>query len=229
MSPLRRRIEQSQLLENLLARLVAGYVRLVGWTTHWTREGFDELERAVAEGPVILVMWHSRLVMAAAHLEGVAVFSALRDPSPAGRLAGTMQSRFGMRPIGMATGASNRAASRAILKQLKEGVSIGLTGDGPKGPALKANAAPVDWARVTGAPVFFYAFSTTRQKRLKSWDQLLWPKLFGRGHVQVARWDVELPRRADDAEREALRKRLETDLSANQAATDTALGLPPGP
>ena len=39
------------------------------------------------------------------------------------------------------------------------GSSVGLTGDGPPGPARVLKDAPLEWARATGRPVFVYAFA----------------------------------------------------------------------
>ncbi len=229
MHPLRRRLERSDTLAALLGGLAAGYVRLCQRTIRWETAGFDALSVALAEGPVIVVMWHSRLLLAPVQVGALAPFTTLRDPSPAGRLSAAMQTRLGMRPIEMAARGSNVGASRHVLRQLREGVSVGLTGDGPKGPARRLKLAPLDWARVSGAPVFLYAFSCTRQKRLNAWDAMLLPRPFGRGHAAVARWDADVPRRADADTMERLRGDLEAALTAHQARVDGALGLPPGP
>lgn len=229
MHPLRRRLENSALLAGLLGRLAAGYVRACNRTVRWEKRGFDGIEAALADGPVILVMWHSRILMAPAHLEPLARFTTLRDPSPAGRVSGAMQARFGMAPVEMSAKASNQAASRAVLRRLRGGLSVGLTADGPLGPARVMKSAPLDWARVSGVPVFFYAFACTRARRLKTWDRMLLPRLFGRGHMAVARWDRDIPRQADAETLEALRLEMETALSAHQASVDEALGQDAGP
>ncbi len=229
MHPLRRRIENSRALMGLLARLTAGYARLCLRTTKYEHDGFDALRAALDDGPVMLLMWHSRLFMAPAHLEPVTGFVTLRDPSPAGRLAAAMQTRFGMLGVGVPAKAAGAAATREVLRRLKAGDSVGLTGDGPKGPARELKAAPLEWARVTGVPVFLYAFASTRQRRLDSWDNMLIPRPFGRGRVSVRRWEHTVPRRADAATRAALLADLQAALDAHQADVDAALGLPPGP
>ena len=228
MSRLRRRIERSETLAGLVGRLAAGYLRLCLRTIRWTEEGFGELRQAMAEGPVIVALWHSRILLGPAFLAPCGRVMSIGDPSPAGRVGGVVQARFGLHPVRMASGVSNRAASREVLRRLREGQSAALAADGPLGPAHEANAAPLDWARVAGATVFLFAFATTRQRRLDTWDRMLVPRPFGRGHARVARWEVDLPRRADAETLEALRRRLAEDLNAHQAETDAALGLSPG-
>lgn len=229
MHPLRRRLEQSDRLAGLIGRIAAGYLRLCLWSNRWTRDGFDELRAALAEGPVVIVMWHSRILLAPAHLGPTVRLTTLRDPSPAGRVSAAMQRRFGMDPIAMSANASNTAASREVLRRLKAGQSVGMTADGPLGPARVMKSAPLDWSRVSGAPLFLFAYACTRQGRLGTWDGMLVPRLFGRGHVGIARWPETLPRRADSATQEQYRAALEAALTAHQAAVDTALGVAVGP
>lgn len=229
MHPLRRRIETSPTLIGLLGRGLAGWVRLCQRTAKWQDDGFDHLATALKDGPIILVMWHSRILMAPVHLEPHAHLTTLHDPSPAGHLAGAMQARFGMRSVAMSAKASNQGASREVLKRLKSGEPVGLTADGPLGPARVLKSAPLDWARVARVPVFFYAFATSRQWRAKSWDNMLIPRPWGRGMAAVARWEAEVPRKADPETLEALRQDMEASLDALQARVDAAVGLPPGP
>ena len=60
---------------------------------------------------------------------------------------------------------SNLAASRVILRRVREGVSIGMTGDGPLGPShIAVKDPPLDWARVMKRPVYAYAFATKRHR-----------------------------------------------------------------
>ena len=103
---------------------------------------------------MVLLVWHSRLMLCAPHLRVVPRLYTIHDEKPAGRLAGASQWYFGMRPIEMSTKGSNQAANREILKALKTGASVGLTVDGPRGPARVVKQAPLDWARISGAPVF---------------------------------------------------------------------------
>ena len=89
----------------------------------------DELRAALADGPVLLIMWHSRSVMGALHWPVAdAPLSSLYDRSPIGRVSGALQRRVGLQPMEMSRKLSNRAASRTVLKRVKDGVSIGMTG-----------------------------------------------------------------------------------------------------
>ncbi|NCO85485.1 MAG: hypothetical protein GW886_02500 [Rhodobacterales bacterium] len=220
---LRQRLEQSDLLAGGLGRLLAGWLRFCQATTRWDRDD-AALRAALAGGPVVLVLWHECSLMGPVHWpRDAAPLSSLRDTSPIGRVSGAVQARLGLAPMAMAARASNRAASREVLRRMQAGVSLGLTGDGPLGPVRRLKDAPLDWARASGAPVFVYACAMTRARRLRTWDRMLWPMPFGRGVCLYRRWDATVPRRADAASLDALRADLAATLDIAMQEAQTRL------
>ena len=198
-------------------------------TTSWELRGEDALRAALAEGPVLLVLRHSRLMLGPFHWPREAGdLSTLHDTSPIARIAGDTHRRRGLTPVAMSRRLSNLAMSRMVMERLRAGASIGITADGPLGPAGEINDPPLDWARITGRPVFFYAYSTERQSRANSWDRLLLPRPGGRGAVVFQPWDRQMPRKSDEAAREAARAAMKAALDATTAEADAMLGLPPG-
>jgi len=176
LSSFRKRLEHSRLLAGILAALVGCYLRLCNATTRWQVEGLDDLKADLAQGPVLLVMWHERSLMGPVHWpvkDGQ--LSSLYASSAIGRVSGAMQRQFGLQPMEMSNSQSNVTASRQILRRVREGVSIGMTGDGPLGPALAVKDAPLDWARAMQRPVYAYAFATKRHRRLNAWDRMMMP------------------------------------------------------
>ncbi len=200
------------------------WIRFCDATTRWDRQGEAELEAALAEGPVVLVMWHERLAMAGMHWrERWGPMAALHSTSFSGRMAGIAQGHTGVSPIAMSPRAGNLAASRAVLRQLKgtgRG-SVGLTADGPLGPALVPKDAALEWARAAGRPVFLYAFATRVHVRRGRWDRMIWPLPFSRGACVWRRWDADLPRRADAVLHESMRTALTAGLNAIGREADT--------
>ncbi len=227
---LRKRIEQSQTLAAGVAAVAGWYLARSKKRTDWTSEGLDDLHAALSQGPVLLVMWHSRCLMAAEHWpipDGP--LSSLYNSSPVGRLAGALHRRVGLQPMQMSAKRSNRSASLKVLRRVKEGISIGMTGDGPTGPALQVQPAVLEWARVTGLPIFAYAFSTARQKRMSSWDRMLVPKPGGRGGFVFRRFDGRIPRKMDAAEAAEWRARLKAFFDETTHAADRLAGTSAGP
>ena len=224
MKRLRQRLENSRALAELLAFCVGSYLRLVNRTTRWQVEGRDELRRDLAQGPVLLIVWHQRLLMGPLHWpvrEGP--LSSLYDASPIGRVSGAMQRQFGLQAMKMAGDASNVAASREVLRRVRSGISVGITGDGPLGPAFVLKDSALDWARAMGCPVYSYAFSHSRQRKLGTWDSMILPRLFGRGRYVFRRWPETPARRPDPDELDRLRRSLSDFLDETVAAADRPL------
>lgn len=128
-----------------------------------------------------------------------------------------------MTPVRMLDDGSNMSGSRKIAKLMRDGVTLGITADGPEGPARIFNGAGLEWARLTGKPLYLFTYSTKSHWMLNSWDQLMVPKPFTRGVMIYERWDGEVPRRPEDGEMEALRLKLQNDLNRLTEQADTLI------
>lgn len=221
MPTLRKRLDNSRLLASVLARLVGTYLRFCNRTTRWEIVGQDGIEADLADGPVLLVMWHERSLMGPVHWPVQAgQLTSLYAGSAIGRVSGAMQRQFGLKPMEMRNSASNVVASRAVLRRVRNGISIGMTGDGPLGPARTVKDAPLDWARAMQRPVWTYAFSTTRGRHLKTWDSMWIPYPFGRGKIVFTRWEADLARRAGDDQIAQAKGDLRRHLDQTTAQAD---------
>lgn len=226
MSPLRRRIEKSALLARILATLIAWYLRFCIATSKWEVQGQATLEKDMADGPVLCALWHGRLLMIAPHWpRQFGSLSCLHDTAPVGRAAGALQAYFGLQPIEMSAKRSNVAASRIVMRRAREGVSIGITADGPIGPGFEVQDAPLEWARIMQRPVYGYAFAVKRHRTLKTWDDMMLPLPFSQGSVVFDRLDVTVPRKATPSEIEAGRTAMKAELDRVTAMADHLAGL----
>ena len=199
---LRKRIADHPGLNARVENALASYVRRIHDRGSWERRGFAPLDEAVAAGePVIVVLWHQRLMMAS-YCFPVALgpITSLTTSARAGRLAGQVQVRFG---------------------------SIGIAADGPGGPHRVLSPVPIAWARVSGVRVFAVAFSASRVWRLPTWDRLMLPLPGTRGVLTCREWTERVPRDADEAELERLRLDLEATLDAVTDEADIAMGHRP--
>lgn len=225
MASLRKRLEKSPALAKAIATLVGGYLRLCIATSRWQVEGLDSLKADLAEGPVLCALWHGRLLMIAPHWPRQSgSLSCLHDTAPVGRAAGALQSHFGLEPFEMSARRSNVATSREVMKRARNGISIGITADGPTGPGYAVKDAPLEWARTIQRPVYGYAFATRRNLRLKTWDTMMLPLPFTRGAYVFQRLDVSVPRKATTAEIETARTAMGEGLTAVTARADQLAG-----
>lgn len=226
MSNFRRRLEKSPVLARVIATLIGWYLRLCIATSKWDVHGVDALEEELADGPVLCALWHGRLLMIAPHWPRRAgSLSCLHDTAPIGRAAGALQAYFGLQPIEMSARRSNVSASRVVMKRAKDGVSIGITADGPTGPGFAVKDAPLEWARIMQRPIYGYAFASKRHRILKTWDSMMVPLPFTRGAIVFDRLDVAVPRKATDDQIEVGRNAMTAELNRVTALADQMSGV----
>lgn len=230
MKKLRRRIENSKTLNWIFSSLISSYLKLCNSTSKWDNVGIPELEKALQDGPVIVVSWHSSLMLSGLHWPNhVAKIKPLHDTSPAGQLVGGAMRQFGLDPIAMSAAQSSLASSRTVLKEIKAGASVGIAADGPKGPARKAKPHAIGWARSSGRPIYLYAWSARPAWRMPTWDRMKFPFPFARGTFTIVKWEHDVPRGLDNKAYNKLRRRLVRDLDRITRETDKRAGFPPEP
>jgi len=136
------------------------------------REHFDA---GLAHDGRLIALWHGRMLLGMPRHRGVG-HRVLVSPSDDGSLVVPLLQRFG---YGVIRGSSNKSPERALremLRSLKEGGSIVLTPDGPRGPRHRVNPGPAWMASVTGFPVLTVGAACDRAWRLRSWDAFTIPK-----------------------------------------------------
>src|SRR5207248_10235886 len=105
------------------------------------------------------------------------LISAHRD----GRIIADAVRYFGVKSIAGSTRRGGSAALRQMLKQLAAGDCVGITPDGPRGPAMQASLGIVNVARLARVPIVPVVYATSRRRVLRSWDRVHLAKPAGRG------------------------------------------------
>ena len=223
---LRKKIADSAWFNNGVESLITAYVRLAYRTSRWERSGFEAMDECVRRGePVIFVLWHQRLIMAPYLFDtSLGRICALTSAARAGRLAGQILVRLGFETIPMSSHKRHVALSREVLRRTREGCSIGIAADGPRGPARVSSTVPIVWARMTGCRVFTVAFAEKRVIRLPTWDKQMLPMPFSRGVLICQEWTGEVPKKPTDEEAETLRLDLQGALDQITDRADKATG-----
>jgi lysophospholipid acyltransferase (LPLAT)-like uncharacterized protein len=225
MRPLRNPV-----IQNVLAWLLAGWMRFCFATIRWTWRN-----QAVAEdiwaagGGVLCTFWHSRIGLSPAcwPLERAQSAKALISLSPDGQFIARAVALQGI-PAVRGSSANKDKADRAKggsqalrdgLRQLKVG-ALAITPDGPRGPMREmAEGLPL-LAKLSGAPVLFIGMSCNPAIRLDSWDRALLPLPFGRGAIV---WGIDhYPEGADLA---GVARLWTERLNAVEAEADAITGL----
>jgi lysophospholipid acyltransferase (LPLAT)-like uncharacterized protein len=201
------------LKERLVARLIRLVLATIGLTLRVQQQGWEELRSAVAaRRPVILAVWHQQLFLASWFLWRQAVqrglpLVVLISRSRDGTLGAEVGRLLGARVARGSTSRGGGPALRQLLRALQADSSVLLIPDGPRGPARDCKAGVVALAELAGVPLLPLAIGADRAWRLRSWDRMLVPKPFARVRVEVSA-PLHVDRAADEAEREALRRRV---------------------
>ena len=228
MTRLRKRAERwlgSPGAQALPAALLAARIRRATERTAWEEDGRADLAEEVRQGRgVLLVAWHGRLACIARVWDtGWGPLTTLTSQQYPGRLSGQVSRRFGLDTCAMHDRRPNLPLTRALAREVRAGRSLAIAADGPLGPARVAKPAVLDWARLTGAPIWLVGYSLTRFRQIDSWDRLILPRPGGRGCLIWRRWGT-LARTTPAEALEAARHRLGADLDAVTDEADRRLG-----
>ena len=205
-------------LRHLLCWVIHLYIRFVYLTNRWTVEGAEVPRRLRAAGrPFILAFWHGRLLMIPMAWQRLAPMHMLISAHRDGRIIADSVTYFGVQSIAGSTRRGGSAALRAMLKRLGDGACVGITPDGPRGPAMVASAGIVNVARLARVPVVPVAFATSRRRVLATWDRFHLALPFGRG---VFLWGEPIEIAPDLDEDGIERARLLVESRMNRLAED---------
>ncbi|MFO0995685.1 MAG: lysophospholipid acyltransferase family protein [Alphaproteobacteria bacterium] len=204
--------------------IVALYIRIVHRTSRWTVIGRDIPESLWQAGrPFVLCFWHGRMLMIPYAWKRSVPGRMLISPHRDGRLIAETMAHFGAETITGSTSKGGAAALRALLRSLRQGVSVGITPDGPRGPRMRAAPGLVTIARLAGVPIVPLTYAVRRRRVLGSWDRFLVPFPFNRG---VFLWGepVNIPHDADSAGQVAALRVVEDRLNALTREADRMCG-----
>jgi lysophospholipid acyltransferase (LPLAT)-like uncharacterized protein len=130
-------------------------------------------------GPVIMALWHQQICMVPLlHKPNPRTLVGLISASRDGYLIRTVAKLFG---IGAVVGSSSKgaiSAARGLVSVSRQGNSLLITPDGPRGPARKAKPGAVEIARLTRLPLIPCAAWPARGMTAKSWDSFRIPHPF---------------------------------------------------
>lgn len=155
-------------------------IRLLGLSWRFVVEGHEHLDRVRALGQFpVMAFWHGRILPSIyffRHRDIVVITSDNFD----GEWTAKIIHRFGYTT---ARGSTSRNAARAALRakrRMEEGHAVGITVDGPRGPALVAQPGAVWLAKATGNPIVPFHIEARSHWTAPSWDASQIPYPFSR-------------------------------------------------
>jgi lysophospholipid acyltransferase (LPLAT)-like uncharacterized protein len=186
-------------------------IRLLGATTRFSVEGWENWETATREGGLpIYTFWHDRVFLATYfwRRRGIVVMTS---QSFDGEYIARFIQRFG---YGAARGSSTRGGVGALVEMVRlvrAGCPTAFTIDGPRGPRHEAKTGALLLAKKTGQAVLPFTVNAERFWQLPSWDRFQIPRPFTRAVVRIAP-PIRVAADADETALEAGRDELQRAL-----------------
>jgi hypothetical protein len=197
-------------------------IHAIGVTWRWRCEGREHLDGIVAGGhQPVMAFWHGRILPAIYYFRNRGIVVITSDNFDGEWIARIIH-RFGFATV---RGSTSRNAARAALKarrQMEEGRPVGVTLDGPRGPALVAQPGAIWLAKATGNPVLPFHIEAARHWTAPSWDAAQVPRPFSMVAVVIGE-PLWVPRDADEALLEEKRVALEHVLTGLKGRALTLL------
>lgn len=183
-------------------------VTLLGAWGRTLRFEAEEGDRALLEqrdGPAIFVLWHNRLFAAPEIFRRYFPTRRVHALVSASKDGAWLAEFFELAGLGTVRGSSSslgREALHALAERLRAGEDVGITPDGPRGPAYKLKGGGVILARKSGRPCLLLGIRFESAWRLPSWDRFYLPKPWSRVRLSVERRTAEQLRDSTDPIRE---------------------------
>ena len=172
---------------NVAACLISGYLRLCGLCTKYFIDGLETTVSDSAKRPVIFAFWHNRqgflLYPYRTHKKLCVLVSLSKD----GEYIARALPKFNMTAARGSTTRGGAMAYRSLIAKARDGYSLALTPDGPRGPVYQASQGVLALARKTGYPIIPVGVHATHKFSVNSWDkfQVLLP--FGKCAVVLGK------------------------------------------
>lgn len=204
------------MLRRAVPRLVHAFVSLVGLTNRVSVVRGEIPQRLHAEGRrFIYCFWHQRQVFFTWTHRGAGAAVLVSRSKDGDLIAETMR----LSDIGAVRGSSSRggaAAAKEMVETLRAGLDIGITPDGPKGPARQVKDGVLRVAQLSGAPIVPIANALSRKLEIKrAWDRFQVPLPFGRAVVVYG--EPIFVRPGDDLAAKAVEVKAALDAATDEA------------
>ncbi len=219
-----KRLTKTTIGKSILSPVIAAVIKLLSLSIKWKILNEENKLKAFEDNePIIVVFWHERIAVMSKIWPMEKPLAMLQSPHSDGQLIAKAINHLGFQTV---WGSTNRNAVGGIIgliKKTKKGISIGITPDGPRGPALECSKGPVAIAKISGLKIIPIAWSTSNFWRLNNWDKSLVPKPFSKG-IWVWGEHIKVPKNCSKDEIEIYTQKLSKALNFYTKLADKYFG-----
>lgn len=232
------KILRNKYAQRILCLLLFIYIKFTYLTCRWKISGSQELlNKLKNKEPVILAFWHGRLAMMPNFAPYPQELSVMVSRHNDGELITSFISFFRINTIRGSTNRNSRSlggkknrggysALRNAIRTIKDGHSVCITPDGPKGPRMRVSGTIIELASKTGATIYPISFSASWARIFSSWDRLLLPLPFSKAFFISGR-AISVKNTTSKESLEKSRKELENQLNTITREADELAGQVP--
>lgn len=132
----------------------------------------------------VLALWHEDLPAATAAFRNRGI-QAFISKSRDGELLASVALKLGYSVL-RGSSTSGSSSVRHLLRPLREGKTVAMALDGPKGPAKLAKPGTAWLAKTSGTKIWLVNATYGRHFRLRSWDKTVIPLPFSTVKVRLS-------------------------------------------
>ncbi len=167
----------------MMGLLVSLLLRFLFYTSRKRYVDLHKLTRFFEKSqPIIVVSWHNRNILSSmgylVHRPKGRQFFPMASASKDGTIATVTMKWMGVTCIRGSSSRGGTQALRAMIRMARAGCDLGITPDGPRGPAYRIQEGVITTARLAGLPIVPIAYQAKRKKILNSWDRMILPYPF---------------------------------------------------
>ena len=165
---------QNNYIQTLVGFVISLYIKICFHTSLWYVRNNKELEKHIEKNSkIIVIFWHSRLLMAPFCWNYSNNFKMLISSHRDGRIISRAVSHLGIETIQGSSNKNKISSAKQIINELNQKNIIGITPDGPRGPNQKIKEGLISMQKKTNSVIFPLCYSAKFYKRLSSWDKFM--------------------------------------------------------
>lgn len=165
----------------IVAFLLHLFIRLI-YVTNRKERDINPAAAAYMDGTSngIFAFWHGRMMTMSCFSPPKRNMRILISLHRDGLLISKVISHFGQETVSGSTSRGGKEAAAEILRALEQGDNIGITPDGPRGPAYVASRGIISLARLSQKPIIPVTIAYSRARHLNTWDKFALALPFGK-------------------------------------------------
>ena len=203
------------LLKYIISFIGVGYTFLVFYTSTvrlYDRKIIDVLFKKNEN--FIYAFWHDQLLMCPFSWKNRSNIFILISNHRDGDIITKLISLLGFKSIRGSTSKPKKnksnnslSAARKVIKALKNGDSIGIAPDGPRGPRHESSEGIIQIAKMSGKKIIPVAMGFKNKWTLNTWDKFIVPRIFNTINIQWGE-PISIENKDNKNYREVLTKEL---------------------